>query len=428
VSEGRLVVDLVEGRVSEIRISGTRSYRASVLRDRIAHQLEGPLEMDRLERGLRLLDQDPRIERLAARLLPGAERGEAILDIVILEVDPRQLGLMFDNHETPSVGAYAGRAALSHANVLGFGDPVALELTKTEGLTRLRGGYELPLHPRGPRLLLDGNVTLAELVDGDFDALDIETTNATFGVGLAQAVFQGVDDRVDVYLVFEKRRSKTELLGRGFSFGEDGTQNGRAEVTVLRTAAEWTHRGDSSALSVRSMLSFGLDALGATNHSGETPDGVFVSWLGQARGTYRLPESGVELRLRGDLQLSDRPLLSLEQFSVGGPESVRGVRRNLLVRDQGFAAALDVFVPLLRSADARPILAVVPFIDVGRAWQRDRPTQGKRTISGAGAGISWFPHPQLEFEVEWAQAFREVDDSGDLQDDGVYLRAVGWAF
>jgi hemolysin activation/secretion protein len=358
--------------------------------------------MDRLDRSLRILDQDPRIERLAARLLPGAARGEAILDVVVLEAEPRQLGLFFDNHETPSVGAYAGRIALSHANALGFGDAIGLELTKTEGLTRLRGSYALPLHPNGPRLLVDGNATLAELVDGAFDDLDIETTNASLGIGLGQTVFHGVDDRVDLSLVFELRRSRTELLGRGFSFGDDGTQSGRAEVRVLRAAADWTHR--------------------------DTPDGVFVSWLGQARGTYRLPRSGVELRLRGDLQLADRPLLSLEQYSVGGPGSVRGVRRNLLVRDQGFAAALDVFVPLWRSADERPIVAFVPFLDVGRAWQRDRPTSGKRTISGAGAGLAWSPHPQLEFEVEFAKAIRETDDSGDLQDDGVYLRAVGWAF
>lgn len=428
VNEGRLVVELVEGRLAEIRISGTRSYRASVLEARLARDLAGPLAMDRLDRSLRILDQDPRIERLAARLLPGAARGEAILEVVVLEAEPRQLGLFFDNHETPSVGAYAGRIAVSHANALGFGDAIGLELTKTEGLTRLRGSYALPLHPNGPRLLVDGNATLAELVDGAFDDLDIETTNASLGIGLGQTVFQGIDDRVDLSLVFELRRSRTELLGRGFSFGDDGTESGRAEVRVLRAAADWTHRGERSALSLRSMTSFGLDVLGATHHAGDTPDGVFVSWLGQARGTYRLPRSGVELRLRGDLQLADRPLLSLEQYSVGGPGSVRGVRRNLLVRDQGFAAALDVFVPLWRSADERPIVAFVPFLDVGRAWQRDRPTSGKRTISGAGAGLAWSPHPQLEFEVEFAKAIRETDDSGDLQDDGVYLRAVGWAF
>lgn len=428
VAEGRLVVELVEGRLAAIRISGARSYRASVLKARLARDLEGPLAMDRLDRALRILDQDPRIERLAARLLPGGSRGEAILEVVILESEPRQLGLFFDNHETPSVGAYAGRVALSHANALGFGDSIGLELTKSEGLTRLRGSYALPLHPSGTQLLVDGNATLAELVDGDFDELDIETTNASLGLGLAQIVYQGIDDRLDLSLVFELRRSRTELLGRGFSFGDDGTESGRAEVSVLRAAADWIHRGERSVLSLRSMTSFGLDVLGATHHAGDAPDGVFVSWLGQARGTYRLPASGVELRLRGDLQLADRPLLSLEQYSVGGPGSVRGVRRNLLVRDQGFAAALDVFIPLWRSVDERPIVALVPFADVGRAWQRDRPTQGKRTISGAGAGLVWSPHPQLELEVEWAKAIRETDDSGDLQDDGVYLRAVGWAF
>ena len=59
---------------------------------------------------------------------------------------------------------------------------------------------------------------------------------------------------------------------------------------------------------------------------GDPPDGVFFSWVGQLRFLYRFEASGVELGLRGDLQLTDRPILPLEQFAIGGPGSVRDRR------------------------------------------------------------------------------------------------------
>jgi hemolysin activation/secretion protein len=155
---------------------------------------------------------------------------------------------------------------------------------------------------------------------------------------------------------------------------------------------------------------------------------MFFAWLGQLRGVYRHPSTGAELRLRGDLQLADRSLLPLEQFSVGGPGSVRGYRRNQLVRDQGFAAALDLRIPVWRTADARPLVTLGPFIDVGRAWNRDRVTPGIRTLSSIGAALEWTPIPSLAFELEWAYGLRDVDRTSDLQDESVYFKAVWWAF
>ena len=199
-------------------------------------------------------------------------------------------------------------------------------------------------------------------------------------------------------------------------------------ISLVRAMADWTHRGVASAFTARSMFSFGTDWWNPTVQSGDVPDAIFFSWYGQVRGVYRFAKTGIELRLRGDIQLADRPLLSLEQFAIGGAGSVRGYRRNELVRDQGLASALDVYVPVWRAEDARALLAVTPFVDLGYAWNQDRGTPGIHTLSGVGAGIEWTPLPQLTFGLEWAHGLRNTGSSGDLQDESVYLRAVWRAF
>jgi hemolysin activation/secretion protein len=230
------------------------------------------------------------------------------------------------------------------------------------------------------------------------------------------------------------------LGGDAFPFSE-GSENGRSELSVLRSGVAWTRRMSSSALTIRSIVSFGLDALGSTiQHGsafsvpstggvvyvpGDPPDGVFFDWVGQLRYFYRFEATGIEVDLRGDVQLSDRPLMTLEQFVVGGPGSVRGYRTNALAGDGGFSSGLEVRLPLVSTATGRNIVSLLPFADVGRIWNHDRATPGKRTLSSLGAGVEWAPHSALTFRVDAAGALRDVSPKNDLQDYGVTFR-VTW--
>lgn len=104
-------------------------------------------------------------------------------------------------------------------------------------------------------------------------------------------------------------------------------------------------------LAARSTLSFGLDALGATTHGGDAPDGRFFAWLAQLQWGHRLPERyrGSELIARLDAQLTGDRLLSLEKFGMGGLRTVRGYQENQLVRDNGIAGSVELRVPVLQT-------------------------------------------------------------------------------
>lgn len=422
LADGRLEIVLIEGKVEAVRLRGLQHYREEVLRRRILHGLSDPLNVNEVEAQLRLLDQDPRIERVNAKLRPGSSRSNAILEIRIEETDRRRLRLAFDNDESPSVGAYAGRLALANTNVFGFGDEFNVRLTQTQGLTRITGGYEIPLNRWGTRFVFSGNYGTAELVESVLQDIDIETSDASLGAGLIQSLWRTPSDQVDLSLLLERRRSKTLFDGERPP-GVAGAGRGLSEISVVRVGADWTHRGRSSVFAMRSLASFGTDIGNPSVSSGDDPDGVFVSWFGQARGVYRFDRTGIEARLRADIQLSDRSLLPLEQFAIGGSGSVRGFRRNQRVRDQGFSTGFDLFIPVWRGPDLRTLFAVNPFVDVGRVWNRGRGASASETLTGLGFGLEWRPHPQLSFAAEWAHGFDDTNTSGDLQDQSVYLRA-----
>jgi hemolysin activation/secretion protein len=188
-------------------------------------------------------------------------------------------------------------------------------------------------------------------------------------------------------------------------------------------------------IAARLTTSFGIDAFDATEAPssvpGDEPDGDFAHWLVQLRYAARLPEHllGSQLVLRGDLQLAQDPLFGLEQIAIGGRYSVRGYHENELVRDNGYAASIELRIPVLRDPLGRDRLQLAPFFDVGRSWS-EHGDDGLRTLASAGLGLRWFASERAFFEVYWGGRFRSVPDrDGDpFQDAGVHVRATVVAF
>jgi hemolysin activation/secretion protein len=164
-------------------------------------------------------------------------------------------------------------------------------------------------------------------------------------------------------------------------------------------------------------------------------DEHFFVWLGQFQYARRLAAWDLQTILRLDLQLSNDPLLPLEQIAVGGRFSVRGYRENQLVRDNGLIFSLETRVPLVRNKPWADFIQLAPFIDFGHAWNSDTPTPSPTKLASIGVGLRWaltLPvafRAQSQFEIYWGYPLIDVDTEGDnLQDLGLHLQFVIAAF
>jgi hemolysin activation/secretion protein len=221
----------------------------------------------------------------------------------------------------------------------------------------------------------------------------------------------------------EKRESQTTLLGEPFAFSPGVNENGRATVSVLRFVQDFVDRGRDQVLAVRSTFSFGLNAFGSTVHP-DAPDSRFTAWLGQFQWVRRFTERGDQVFVRANAQLSNDSLLPIEQFTVGGLDSVRGFRTNQLVRDEGYTASLEYRRPLFANASGWRNLSVALFIDRGWAKNKVEPNPTPSGLTGMGAGLVWTPSPRYSAEVYFANGRTDVPTqaSHSLQDDSIYFR------
>jgi len=172
-------------------------------------------------------------------------------------------------------------------------------------------------------------------------------------------------------------------------------------------------------------VSIGLDAFGSTINA-EGPDSQFVAWLGQFQWVKLLGERGDQLRVRADAQLTNNPLLPIEQYAVGGLDSVRGYRTFQLLRDYGYTASLEYRIPVFSNPTGARNLQFAAYVDTGSARFKDRENTSPSQLTGIGVGLIWSPSPALSAEIYYANGLNNVPDppSHSLQDDSWYFRLI----
>lgn len=419
ISDGIITFRIIEGRLSIIQLSGQEDLHHSYIYDRIVLGVDTPLNVKQLQNQLFLLQQDPRIKTINARLQPGVEAGDSVLYVDVEEDKPYAVKLNFNNHRPPSVGAERLELDLVHYNLTGYGDEINFRYGFTEGLDDYDLHYSYPLSANNTRINVYYSETDSEVVEEPFASLDTLSLSTTVGVGVNYPVFRNSDAQLELALNLEKRKSETFLLGLPYSF-EAGPQDGVSRVSVWRFAQSWFQRSFSSVVALRSTFNFGFDAMDATINDID-PDGKFQSWLGQFQWLERFHGNQSDLIFRSNLQLSDDPLLPLEQFAIGGVNSVRGYRENQLVGDNGINLSIEYRYPLVNASDNLWQLAV--FSDYGRVWNKQRASSDPNDLYSAGLGLRWTDNQGMGFDLYWGEALRDtVNNNNDLQDDGIHFQ------
>lgn len=423
VDDGIVIYKVWEGRLDEVRVNGTGRLRADYARDRIWPNLGRPFNTKSLRENFQLLLRDPLIERLNGELLPGTEPGSATLDLEVTRARPYDLSLGVDNHRPPSTGAERAYVAGVLRNLSGYGDALELWVSFSEGADDIFAGYSLPITARDSRFFLSFSRSDSAVVEEPLKDLDIESETVSLELGLLHPLHRSLRRTINLGITLARRKSETFLLNDPFPFSPGAEDDGESHVTVLRLSQELLDGTAEQALALRFTFSVGIDAFGATVHSGNRPDSEFFAWLGQAQYARRLGKRGAELILRGDVQLANDSLLDMERIAIGGARTVRGYRENELVRDNGYDVSAELRYPISRGGILGNLLQIAAFMDFGTAWNEGESIYDDR-LHSVGLGLLWTPTPRINAEIYVAEDLEEAvpKDEHDLQDDGVHFR------
>ena len=414
---GIIKIKVVEGDVERIEVGGLRRLRSGYVTSRLKKATSTPLNQQRLEEALQLLQLDPLIEQVKAELVASSTQGRSILRVNLTEAPAFHSAIAFENNQSPSIGSIQGSVAVSHDNALGFGDRLSATYGRTEGLNLYNLSYSIPLNALNGRFIVGYNNDDSRIIAADFRDVGIRSEAQTYSFGFRQPLSRTPNSEFALSLGLDLRHSQTYILNdRPFSFTA-GSEDGESKVTVIRFSTDWVNRGVRQVLAARSQFSLGINAFDATINDTGT-DGQFFSWLGQFQWVQQLSSRNL-LVARIDAQLTPDSLLSLERFSIGGVGTVRGYGQNQLVADNGILSSVEVRFPL--TSDART-LQLVPFFEIGTVWNNREIDPDPTSLASFGLGLRCLIKPNLALRLDYGIPLISVGDRGNsLQENGVYF-------
>jgi len=420
ISGGIITIQVVEGEIEHVEIHGLKRLKAEYVRSRINLAAKKPINLRRLEKALQLLQIDPLFTSVQAELKSGTTPGRSILSLTLKEAPAVKWDFTLENKDSPSIGSILGSTSLSYQNILGLGDRFLATIGYTAGSNNYDLSYSIPVTVQDGTVTfhyMDGN---SRIIEQPFSPLDILGNTETFSIGFRQPLVHTNNNEFALSLTADRRESQTFLLNNipfSFSIGPD---NGKSKVTVLRFSQDWISRNPYRILSARSQFSWGLDALDATvNNTGV--DGRFFSWLGQLQWVQSLGKDIVGV-VRIASQLTPDSLLPLEQFSIGGVDTLRGYRQNQFVADNGFTASAEMRFPLINQPHGFGTMQISPFVDVGKVWNNNTIQVDDQVFASAGLGLRWQYTKKFSGRLDWGIPLTPIKKEGDsLQDNGIYF-------
>jgi len=182
----------------------------------------------------------------------------------------------------------------------------------------------------------------------------------------------------------------TPISYAGFQVGYDGNWRSETSVTSLSSAIHFSVRG------------LGNDAQEfAQKRAGAKADYLYLT--SELKHLQTLPWD-LRLAARASGQLANSPLISNEQFAVGGQQSVRGYYQTQQLGDDGANLSFELQSPALNQWDFAQNLRAHAFLDYGYLWVQKPlvPNPSNYKLAGTGVGLRMQLFKHFVSELDWA--------------------------
>ena len=395
IQEGKVVVSVLEGRVGEISISGNEYYTTTFIQNHFG-QIDEPSRsrLDLIKRSVLILDDYP---DLSAEVLfkPGGLHGTTDMQIRIKDFQPIHLSLDYNNFGSKFVSRDRFGIGVEMGNLLSDGHLLSLRSvlgSPVKSMISVKGGYTAPVGYRGQKLHFS-------YVRGDFDVgrafeqLDIQMKSESIGVSMSypfiKTRFSGLSGEVGL----ERNNFRQSALERVTS---------QDKIRVLRGGLDYDRAADVTRDFLSFQLSQGIGTfmggMGRISPSASRPgaDNQFTKGTVDWVRVRAVPEPfwmyhPFSLIFAGGIQWSSDNLVVGEQFSLGGPDSVRGYPTGEFLGDHGYRMSSELRVSPFPNTEK---IQGAFFVDHGGGFIKKRlgADMEEHYLTGMGVGVRFnFP-------------------------------------
>lgn len=363
-----VVLKVAEAKIGRLRVKGSRYFDQEKIKDRAKSLKEGELpDFDDVTKDVVALNQWPN-RRVTPALRAGVKPGTVDVDLNVEDELPFHASVELNNRRTANTEPLRLQGSARYENLWQLGHSLTLNASvapqKPEESWSVSANYLFRV-PDNEKLsflftaLKSEGKTRFPIGGEEEDSVGAAVANSPTAQLGSRAVITlpqwgDVFHTFNVGVDYKESRQSTRI-----DLGEDATSNTASPVHYWTGAASYsaTYQGDGSLTQLNTDLTLGLRGLGSDaiefDRKRFLAKDSFVALKGDLAHTHELPK-GFQLYGKTQGQISDQPLISSEQFGLGGFDSVRGYLESENVGDNGLMGSFELRSPNLATLWAAP--------------------------------------------------------------------------
>lgn len=390
IKDGVVQIDVLEGYLGEIFINGNEKYTdCYVLRHLCQLRKEGAIRYPTLERSLLLLNDNLGLKSKAV-LKAGKELGTTDLYLELAEGDPLLKGYFdYNNFGSRYSSQHRFGFQVEFGNLTKHGDVLSLRGVVGSPIDQLFYGkvnYALPVGCYGTKAGASFTAMRYE-VGKEFKILDMSGETNIYSFYVTHPLLRSQGRNLTVEGAFDHKSVRNYVFS-DFKTGDD-------TLSVFKVGANydelrWGGRNYVSGYLHQGVPDFlgSLDSRDPESSRGASGAGGDFTKLTLDLGHLRKIKDFAYLLVRAGAQVTSDDLVIAEQFSIGGPDSVRGYPMSEYQGDKGYTLSAELRVPVFQNR-WKDRVQVVGFLDYGEASLLTPLVgeDGKTCLFGGGLGL-----------------------------------------
>lgn len=424
---GKVKLKVVEGKIDRLRISGNKYFSRRELRKELPSLEPGqPLNMQQARKEIDIANDANPYRSLVPVIRPGRKPGTMEMELKVKDELPLSASLEINNRYTTDTSPLRIMGSLEYGHLWqkhhSFSLGYQMSPEKTDEVSVFNMSYAMPLN-ESSRLVLYVVDSASEVatVAGGGDSLTVLGNGKIYGLRSIYTLPADGDyfHRMMLGLAYKDFTEEQNISNEDGSSGFD--------VPIDYTAWSISYNG---TIRKEYITQFSVAANFGVRAFNEPEDFEFKRHLAKANYFYvnanfsQLHNLSNNIKLSYELggQYTGSPLISNEQFSAGGMDSVRGYSESLIQGDNAITTNLELTYKLLNLKDSfYDYIGLNLFIDAANIYTIDALPDpngdvfSRKKMLGAGIGINMTVLKNMDFQLYYAKPLK--DPGNNVFDD-----------
>lgn len=410
LEQGRIKLKVVVFKLANVDVTGNQYFSAENIRASLPGLEPGTVPDTRaLARELIIANEHPS-KQLTLRIKHSKVPDSVDAELAVQDQRPWQIFTVLNNIGTDETGDFRISAGFQHSNLLNLDDALTVTYTTSPGhfsdVKQFGFNYRVPLYP------LSGSLSFfyshSDVDSGRIEQVfDVSGAGEFLGGHYTHTFYNRENYRHRLTVGVDDKLFENDIDFLGIPLGVDV----RTRPLSIQYSGEYRlERAD-----LNFQISYVRNLMGGANNNSSayaaSRAGADQSWEAlryAASLNYSLPKQWLAVgRWQG--QYTGEPLVSGEQFGLGGVNSIRGFEERAVSGDRGNRLNLEIWAPPFKNN-----IRLLGFVDAGHLKTLEAAVGQIRneTLISMGAGLRWQWKQHLNVVFDYAHELNDARASG----------------